>query len=99
MAYSDTIKTADEVVNGGILGQATAVEDALRQAAITAGVTRSEYIGYESALMNYEGRDDIEPLTERRGREVGDAFVAGNFRREGDGSGALITSPGDGNTY
>ena len=97
MAYSDSIKTADEVVNGGILGQATAVEDALRQAAITAGVTRSEYIGYATALANYEGRDDIEALAERRAREIGDDFLAGDFRREGGGSGAIITSPGDGN--
>ena len=70
MAYSDEVRTAQQVLaaNGGDSASEHARQEALRQAAEDAGVTRSEYIGYEESFANYEARDDIEPLVERRAR-------------------------------
>lgn len=96
MAYLDTIKTAQEVVDSAGGEKVKQFYDELRDAAVTAGVTRSEYIDYADALANFESRDDVEPLSERRAREAADTFAATDFRREGDGS-AVITSPADKN--
>lgn len=99
MAYLDTVKTAQEVIAGADPGVQTraAFEQGLADDAHDAGVTRSEYIGYATALGNYESRDDVEPLEERRAREAATAFADADFRRSGTGSIAVITSPGDGN--
>lgn len=98
MAYLDTVKTAQEVIAGANPGQTPAAfEQGLATAAHAAGVTRSEYIGYADALDNYESREDVEPLEERRAREAGDAYADADFRRSGTGSRAVLTSPGDGN--
>lgn len=74
-----------------------AFEAALVTAANTAGVTHSEYINYAARMTNYESRDDVEPLAERRAREAATTDAATDFRREGTGSIAVFTSPGDGN--
>lgn len=97
MAYLDTVKTAHEVVAEAGDAKVIAHEQGLKDDAIAAGVTHSEYIGYATAMANYEERDDVEPLAERRAREAATAFDDQDFRREGAGSVALITSPGDGN--
>lgn len=97
MAYIDTVKTAQQVIAETGDADALALEQGLATAAGTAGVTRSEYIGYAAAMANYEARDDVEPLEERRAREAAADFEDQDFRREGDGSIAVITSPGDGN--
>lgn len=96
MSYLDTIKTAQEVVDQAGGEKVRDFYDDLREAAVTAGVTRSEYIDYDEALTNYESRSDTEPLTERRARENAEAFADQDFRREGKGS-AVITSPADSN--
>lgn len=99
MAYSDEVRTAQQVLaaNGGDSAKENARQAALIQAADDAGVTRSEYIGYEEAFANYESRPDIEPLVERRAREAGTTAGDADFRRQGEGSAAVFTSPGDGN--
>jgi uncharacterized membrane protein len=97
MAYLDTVKTAQEVVAEAGDAEVLAFEQDLKDDATAAGVTHSEYIGYADAMTNYESRDDVEPLVERRAREAGDAFADTDFRRAGTGSIAVLTSPGDGN--
>lgn len=97
MAYLDTVKTAQEVVAEAGDADVLAFEQGLADDAHDAGVTRSEYIGYATAMANYESREDVEPLAERRAREAGDAFADTDFRRSGTGSIAVLTSPGDGN--
>ncbi len=47
--------------------------------------------GYEEALKNYEERPDIEPLDERRAREVGSDFRDGAFVRDGEATGVITT--------
>ena len=99
MAYADEYRSAQQVLtaNGGDHEAELARQEALVAEAEAAGVTRSEYIGYEEAFANYEARSDIEPLAERRAREIGYDATAAQFRREGEGSAAVFTSPGDGN--
>ncbi len=47
--------------------------------------------GYEEALENYQERPDIEPLDERRAREVGESVRDGAFVRDGEASGVITT--------
>jgi len=98
MAYADEIRTAQQVLASESDHDA---QTDLREEAIAAaeadGVTRSEYINYEAKLANYEARADVEPLAERRARDIGDSFTAAQFRREGTGSYAVFTSPADQN--
>lgn len=97
MAYLDTVKTAREVIADANDHKYNTFEAAERQKAVTAGVTRTEYVDYATALENYESRDDVEPLVERRAREAATAFADQDFRRSGVGSIAVLTSPADGN--
>lgn len=97
MAYLDTVKTASEVVADWDTAAQNALEAAQVSAAVSAGVNRSEYINYATKLTAYESRDDVEALSERRAREAATTFAATNFRRQGDGSIAVFTSPADGN--
>lgn len=97
MAYLDTVKTAQEVVAGAGDHLVNEFEADERDKATTAGVTRTEYVDYVGALENYQSRDDVEPLVERRAREAAADFADQSFRRSGTGSIAVITSPGDGN--
>lgn len=67
-----------------------------KEKALEAGVIRAEFINYEGALENYEGRDDIEPLSERRAREGGSSFRDASFRREIGGTANVgVTSTDD----
>jgi hypothetical protein len=100
MAYLDTVRTAQEVVSEAqvVEGQQTSAEldEAARAAAETAGVTQSQYVDYEAKMNNYATRSDVEPLAERRARDIG--LVADqSFRRKGEGSIAVFTSPADQN--
>src|SRR6476469_1833852 len=99
MAYLDTAKTAQEVANENGYGDTrnTALDQAARARATAAGVTHSEYVDYAEGMTNYESREDVEPLAERRARDQAATFAATDFRRQGKGSGAVFTSPGDGN--
>ena len=97
MAYLDTVKTAQQVVAEDDAAEQNAVDQAARDLAAGAGVTHSEYVNYAAKLTNYESRSDVEPLAERRAREAGDQFSDTDFRRAGDGSIAVFTSPGDQN--
>lgn len=98
MAYSDEVLTAQEVLANESAHQSmNDFEQAQIDAAEAAGVTRSEYVDYEAGLTNYMARDDVEPLDERRARDIGDTVTAAQFRRQGEGSAAVFTSPFDGN--
>lgn len=55
-------------------------EDAISRAD-TANVRSVEFIDYAEALTNYEARDDVESLADRRAREAGDQFSDTNFVR------------------
>jgi hypothetical protein len=97
MAYLDTVKTAQQVVAEDDAANQNAFDQTARDLAEAAGVTHSEYVNYAARLTNYESRDDVEPLAERRAREAGDQFSDTDFRRAGTGSIAVFTSPGDQN--
>lgn len=69
------------------------VEEAAAKRAKDAGVSDAAFVNYEEALENYEGRPDVEPLSERRAREGGRDFNAASFRREaGTDEGGVTTS-------
>lgn len=53
-----------------------------KEKARKAGVVDAAYIDYEKALENYESRDDVEPLEQRRAREAGTNFHVAKFRRQ-----------------
>jgi hypothetical protein len=97
MAYLDTVKTAKQVVAEDDAAKQNDVEQDARDLAAAAGVTHSEYVNYAARLTNYESRSDVEPLAERRAREAGDQFSDTDFRRRGEGSIAVFTSPADQN--
>lgn len=97
MTYLQTVKTAQEVVEGARDHVVNEFESDERDKAIAAGVTRTEYVDYVDALENYQSRDDVEPLVERRAREAAADFADQSFRRSGVGSIAVLTSPADGN--
>lgn len=69
-----------------------------RAAADTAGVSHPAYVGYAAALNAHQARPDIETLADRRARENGTTFAAGDFMRqaayEADGSAADAPRPG-----
>lgn len=68
------------------------------QFAADAGVSHPAYANYVTALDAHTDREDIEGLRERRLREYGDSFAAGEFMRtapyEADGSPADPPRPG-----
>ena len=97
MAYLDTVKTANQVIAADDSAAQNAVDQAARDLAQAAGVTHSEYVNYAARLANYESRDDVEALSERRARAYGTTVAATDFRRAGTGSIAVFTSPGDQN--
>lgn len=47
-----------------------------------AGVVHPAFVDYNEALDNYQARPDVEPLDERRAREVGADTRDAQFRRE-----------------
>lgn len=98
MAYINTVKTAKQklTANDDSVAQNQVDADA-RALAAAAGVTHSEYVNYAARLTNYESRDDVEALSERRAREAATTFAATDFRRAGTGAIAVFTSPGDQN--
>ena len=63
-----------------------------------AGVSHPAYVGYVAALDAHASREDIEGLRERRLREYGDSFEAGEFMRQAaynaDGSANDAPRPG-----
>ena len=69
-----------------------------RAAADAAGVSHPAYIDYEASLEAHQSRDDIETLADRRAREYGSGFDAGEFMRQraydDDGSAAAAPRPG-----
>lgn len=98
MAYIDTVKTAKQKLAAFDDSAAQNQVDAdARALAAAAGVTHSEYVNYAARLANYEARDDVEALAERRARDSATTFAATDFRRAGTGSIAVFTSPGDQN--
>ena len=40
------------------------------------------YADYDAALTNYELRSDVEPLADRRARDIGDDFADTDFVRQ-----------------
>ena len=89
MAASDYV-VADRVVDGGFpVTAADKVAETTfdnpdtqaRAAADSAGVSNAAYIGYAAALTAYNNREDIEALVDRRARENGTTFAAGDFMR------------------
>lgn len=83
MAYSDEVKTAQEVLEEEGAGDAkwTALQEEARQRAETANVTRSEYVNYADKFAAYESRDDVETLADRRARENGENAAAADHVR------------------
>lgn len=81
---------ADEVA------QETPDADA-RDHAETNGVSNAAYANYATALAAHEARDDIEPLSARRAREIGE-FADQDFMRtpayNEDGTAADAPRPG-----
>lgn len=97
-AYLASLNTAREQVleDSPEIPREAALNRESYDRAVAAGVTHSEYVNYEEGLANYASRDDVEPLAERRARDIG--LVADQtFRRKGAGSAAPLTSPADGN--
>lgn len=64
----------------------------------TNNVSNAAYANYATALNAYQSRTDIETLADRRARENGETFAAGNFMRaqayEADGSVSVAPRPG-----
>ena len=77
--YLASVKTASEVVNNGEFNNT--VDDDAKARADAANVREVEFIEYAAALSNYEARDDVEPLADRRAREAGDQFTDTDFVR------------------
>jgi hypothetical protein len=69
-----------------VVGEVTHTDADDRERAREAGVTDVVFVDYAEALENYESREDIETLSERRAREGGADFRTANFRREVGGS-------------
>lgn len=57
-----------------------------------AGVVNPAHVDYEEALKNYESRDDVETLANRRARENGTAFSDADFVRTNDPSGVVTAA-------
>lgn len=66
--------------------------------AVTEGVSSAAYANYATALDAYQARTDIETLADRRARENGTTFAAGDFMRanayDADGTAADAPRPG-----
>ena len=83
MAYSDEYRSAKQVLATEMEGENkwAALQEEARQRAEDADVTRSEYAGYAEAFANYEARDDVETLADRRAREAGTSATDTDFVR------------------
>ena len=95
MAYSDEYRSAKEVLAADMEGQIAneELQEEARARAEAAGVTRSEYVGYAEAFAEYEKRDDVEPLAERRAREAATSAEDQDFVRSDDNIPVYFTSP------
>lgn len=95
MAYSDEVRTAQEVLAVEMEGENKwdALQEESRLRAETANVSRSEYVGYATAFANYEAREDVEPLAERRAREAGVSAADTDFVRSDDTIPVYFSSP------
>ena len=69
-----------------------------QKAALDAGVSHPAFIDYAEALETHQSRADIETLADRRAREYGSDFEAGEFMRQraynADGTVADAPRPG-----
>ena len=86
MAYSDEVRTAKQVLATEMEGENkwADLQEEARARAEAEGVTRSEYVGYAEAFAEYEKRDDVETLADRRAREAGTTAGAADFVRSSD---------------
>ena len=85
MAYLDTVRTAKEVVASlWVVPGATDVAQDAKDRAAAAGVADVSYINYAAAMDNYESRDDVETLANRRAREISTDDTQTNFTRAAD---------------
>jgi len=82
--YLASVKQAQENANEG-MDQPTDVD--ARARADAANVRSVEFIDYAEALGNYEAREDVEPLAQRRAREAATTFAAQDFTRAEDYTG------------
>jgi len=76
-------------------------DDDARAAARAAGVEKAAYIDYAEALEAHESRADIETLADRRAREYGSTFAAGEFMRQAayDADGSVADAPRPGTVH
>jgi hypothetical protein len=82
MAYLDTVRTAKEVVDSlWVVDGATDVAEDAKTRAAAANVAHVSYINYAAAMDNYESRDDVETLANRRAREISTDDTQTNFTR------------------
>lgn len=70
---------------------AEAVTDG-KELADEAGVVNPAHVDYNEALKNYESRDDVETLANRRAREAGTSFSDTDFVRTNDPEGVVTAS-------
>jgi hypothetical protein len=89
--YLASVKQASE---NAWEGMDDSVNDDQKARAAAANVSAVEFIDYAEALSNYEARDDVEPLAQRRAREAGTTFAATDFARAEDyEGGTVVTDP------
>lgn len=89
--YLASVKQASE---NAWEGMDDSVNEDQKARAAAAGVSSVEFIDYAEALGNYEARDDVESLAQRRAREAGTTFAAADFAREDDyEGGTVVTNP------
>lgn len=63
-----------------------------KELADEAGVVNPAHVDYNEALKNYESRDDVETLANRRAREAGTSFSDTDFVRTNDPEGVVTAS-------
>lgn len=63
-----------------------------KELADEAGVVNPAHVDYNEALKNYESRDDVESLANRRAREAGTSFSDADFVRTNDPSGVVTAT-------
>lgn len=76
--YLASVKQAHDNAWEGMDGSVDADAKARADAA---NVRSVEFIDYAEALSNYEAREDVEPLAQRRAREAATTFAAQDFAR------------------
>lgn len=99
MAKEDYV-AADRVIESLTAGenvaetvQATPDADT-KAAAYAAGVSNAAFIDYAEALEEFQSRDDIETLADRRAREYGADFADADFmRRRAYNADGSVTAP------